>query len=483
MIRRLCLLLLALCCLPAAASAAAHTQWFAIYLGDVHIGHLQRTRTQDAEVIETRSELSLVLERSGEQLKVRSSELHRERADGTPLAFSSRFESGGTLSEVHGKVVDGEIRAEVIQGDRHSEGRSPWPPGALLADGQRRALLDMLTSRRGFAEVLAFDPSALKAMPLYSEQLGTQSRPLAGLPGTGPDLLRVRQIHGQRDGGMRSELWLDPESGEVQQMRLPALGLELLLRACSQDCATAPPQAADILASTLLPAPRALSRRDLAAPLWFLFDAGDAVLTPLESIPGQRLVADGAGRLRLRIDPRGGDSRPPTPADTQPGRWVQSDDQAVIEMARDAVGRTRHAGRKMQRLERVVRQHIRSKSLRVGYASAAEVIALREGDCTEHAVLLAALARAQGIPARVVTGLAYSPHYAGRGDVFVPHAWVMAWVDDRWVGFDAALPAFGAAHIGLSMGGGEPFDFYGGLELMGRLRLLDIAPGSTGAAE
>lgn len=479
MIRNLCRHLIGICCLLAAGSASADAQWFAIYLGDMHIGHLQRTRSEAADAIETRSELSLVLARSGEPLQVRSAEMHRERPDGTPLAFSSRFESGGTLAEVQGQVVDGEVRAQITQGDRSSESRFPWPQGALLAEGQRRVLLDMLDSGRGFAEVMAFDPSALKAMPLYSEQLGTQTRTAAGLDGEGVELLRIRQIHGQRDGGMRSELWLDPGSGDVQQMRLPALGLELLLRACSQACATAPPGAADILASTLVAAPRSLSARDLARPLWFELDAGDALLTPLGTIPGQRLLADQNGRLRLRIDPRGGDNRPPTPADTQPGRWVQSDDRAVIEMSREAVGRARHAGRKMQRLERAVRRHIRNKSLRVGYASAAEVIELREGDCTEHAVLLAALARAQGIPARVITGLAYTPQYAGRADVFVPHAWVMAWVDDRWVGFDAALPAFGAAHIGLSMGGGEPFDFYGGLELMGRLRLLDIGSASS----
>ena len=40
-------------------------------------------------------------------------------------------------------------------------------------------------------------------------------------------------------------------------------------------------------------------------------------------------------------------------------------------------------------------------------ATAAEVARSREGDCTEHAVLLAALARARGIPARVAMGLVY----------------------------------------------------------------------------
>ena len=70
-----------------------------------------------------------------------------------------------------------------------------------------------------------------------------------------------------------------------------------------------------------------------------------------------------------------------------------------------------------------------------------------EGDCTEHAVLLAALCRARQIPARVCVGLVYSP--ADQGFAF--HMWNEAWIADRWIPVDATLGrgGIGAAHLKL----------------------------------
>ncbi|HEY6985525.1 MAG TPA: transglutaminase domain-containing protein, partial [Rhodanobacteraceae bacterium] len=115
----------------------------------------------------------------------------------------------------------------------------------------------------------------------------------------------------------------------------------------------------------------------------------------------------------------------------------------------------------------------------VGYASALEVVHKPEGDCTEHAVLLAALGRSLGIATRVVDGLAYAPGFAGKDRVFVPHAWVQAWVGGRWQSFDAALPGFDTGHIALSVGDGDPWRFYAGLDLLGRLSLREATPLST----
>ena len=125
----------------------------------------------------------------------------------------------------------------------------------------------------------------------------------------------------------------------------------------------------------------------------------------------------------------------------------------------------------MQRIEAFVRDYIRTKSLDVGYAYALEVARTPEGDCTEHAVLVAALGRAAGIPTRVVDGLAYAPGFAGRDQVFVPHAWTQAWVDGRWQSFDAALDGFDAGHIALAIGDGDPWQFYAGLDMLGRIRI------------
>jgi hypothetical protein len=130
----------------------------------------------------------------------------------------------------------------------------------------------------------------------------------------------------------------------------------------------------------------------------------------------------------------------------------------------------------MLALQEFVRRYIRTKDLNVGYASALEVAKNPEGDCTEHAVLLAALGRALDIPTRVVDGLAYVDRYAGKDRVFVPHAWAQAWVDGHWRSFDAALPGFDAGHIALSAGDGDPWRFFSGMDTLGRMRIDAVAP-------
>lgn len=128
----------------------------------------------------------------------------------------------------------------------------------------------------------------------------------------------------------------------------------------------------------------------------------------------------------------------------------------------------------MQAAEDFVRSYIFGKNLSVGYASALEVATTRQGDCTEHALLLTGIARALGIPARVVTGLAYVPRFGKRTHAFVPHAWMEAHIDGRWQGFDAALQGFDAGHLALAVGDGDPVRYFAGVALLGRLRISEI---------
>jgi hypothetical protein len=118
-----------------------------------------------------------------------------------------------------------------------------------------------------------------------------------------------------------------------------------------------------------------------------------------------------------------------------------------------------------ERMRQYVHDYIKSKSLNVGFASASETARIAEGDCSEHAVLLAALLRGAGIPSRVASGLVYVDEFAGHKNVFGYHMWTQALLDTKgrrlWVDLDATIDkrfAFDATHICLetsAMGDGE----------------------------
>ena len=90
-------------------------------------------------------------------------------------------------------------------------------------------------------------------------------------------------------------------------------------------------------------------------------------------------------------------------------------------------------------LTKFVFRYISGKNFEVGFATASEVAKNKKGDCTEHAVLLAALGRVLGIPSRVVTGLVYADEFEDKKDVLVYHMWTQFYIDHEWVNLDAAL--------------------------------------------
>lgn len=108
--------------------------------------------------------------------------------------------------------------------------------------------------------------------------------------------------------------------------------------------------------------------------------------------------------------------------------------------------------------------------------SALDVLDQRKAECQGHAYLYAALARALGIPTRVVNGLVYSEIVNG----FLYHTWDESWVDGRWRPVD---PTFGQAHADAThielIEGEEIGDLVPLTRVMGRLKahVVDVSPG------
>ena len=126
--------------------------------------------------------------------------------------------------------------------------------------------------------------------------------------------------------------------------------------------------------------------------------------------------------------------------------FIQSQDNEIIQQARKIVGAQTNAFKAAILLNDWVYQNMR-KFPTISIPSSIEVLHTREGDCNEHTYLFVALARALGIPARVLVGLVYKD---GR---FFYHAWPAVFVGE-WLSLD---PTFGqdnadATHIRLFEG-------------------------------
>ncbi len=150
----------------------------------------------------------------------------------------------------------------------------------------------------------------------------------------------------------------------------------------------------------------------------------------------------------------------------QPEFNMESDDPAIIKKAREISGSLKDPVKVARSLMGWVYKNVEKRPL-VIVPSALEVLKSKVGDCNEHAVLLTALLRAVGIPARVCVGLVYT-----RGKFFY-HAWTEAYVG-KWVSMDATLNQMpvDATHIKLVHGGlDKQADIIG---LIGKLKLKVI---------
>ncbi len=132
----------------------------------------------------------------------------------------------------------------------------------------------------------------------------------------------------------------------------------------------------------------------------------------------------------------------------RPEALIQSDHERIRSLVHSILGESPRLTPldKARLLTEWVHRHIEKRPV-VSLPDALSTLANRMGDCNEHAVLLAALARAAGIPARVEAGLVY---LQGK---FYYHAWNLLFIG-RWVTADALfgqLPA-DATHIRLVTG-------------------------------
>jgi hypothetical protein len=159
----------------------------------------------------------------------------------------------------------------------------------------------------------------------------------------------------------------------------------------------------------------------------------------------------------------------------QPNTLITSQDPLVVSLARRAAAGAVDPWDKAVRISHWVFENLTKKDFKTAFAPASEVAQTLAGDCTEHGVLVAAMCRAVGIPARVAIGLIYAEPQGGFGG----HLWTEVYVNRRWVAIDASWDqsSVDAVHIKLSdtsLDGVAPYQ--GFLPIVSVLGRLSIDP-------
>lgn len=474
--RRSRAVLAVLLCLAPACALATET-WMTVMLDGRKVGKLKIDRDAGPDKVTTSQVLDFRLTRIKTPLEMRTELKSVESTGGAPLAFYAKSSMSSQDNLVQGEVRDdGAFQVANTVGGQSRVNLLIWPTGAALVEGQRLTMV-----RHGFRpgttyQTRNFDPVKQQVATVDVLVIGDET---VDLPQGRETLHHLKQTLAGSNNTQYVDTWVN-DRGEVRRGIAPLLGFRMEMAACDAACANAPDQDVDLLRASMVEAPRPMANMR-TAPVRYLISVRGNHPNPFIETDEQHVHEMGDDLFQVDVGfavPRS-DEAGPSLDDTAPNPWVQSDSPDIQALAKRVVGDAPTDIQRMRRLRSFLSDYINEKGLDVGYASALETIKSRRGDCTEHAVLLTALARSLGIPARVVTGIVYVDRFGGASRVFIPHAWTQAWLGNRWVSFDSAQRRFDSTHIALGTGSGDPWRFFRSMSVLGSIRIERATPASA----
>ncbi len=456
------------------------TEYFALFMEGKKVGYAIQSRDVEGDKVTTSVELKITLSRVGVSVSVQTKANTYETVDGKPLGFELEQALGMMVTKTTA-IIDEQGKVKVKTGQQELE--FDWPDGALMSEGMRLLLLE-----RGLAEgttyiVKLFDPSMMQVVDVEVKVGSTQNVDLLGRVVA---LTEVQStVSSEQIGSIVSTEYYDDEL-LLQKSVMPVMGMTIEQVACTKEFALGENDVLEVVDRMFMKSPEPLGDVGSAKSITYhLSPTQETADLKIPSGDNQKVQRDSNGKLILTVEPvvaakgvsfpyKGSD--PEALEALEPSRYVESGQKVIIDLARRAVGRAGDTAEAISKIEAFVADYVEDKNLSVGYASAADVAASRQGDCTEHAVLTAALCRAIGIPAQVVTGLAYVEQWSTFQNGFGGHAWAQAYVGDKWIGLDAAFRGTGrggydAGHITLATGSGNPEDFLNLLSTMGQFKI------------
>jgi hypothetical protein len=216
------------------------------------------------------------------------------------------------------------------------------------------------------------------------------------------------------------------EDGQLVRRQFPG-GLEMRLTSAEE--ARAPAQVRDLYVRYMLPIETTIGRSDEVRRVEFATDA--VTFRLLSNAPGQWVTRDGNG---FRIILERGAAFPETafPGEIEKALEVppalNRKGASLLKSAREALAGIEDRQTLVEQLLIFVDEAVEDSNEIIS-PNLAYALEKQKGDCSEHAALFEALARAFDIPCRMVSGLVYMGDWA---QSFGLHAWNEVVFEDRW---------------------------------------------------
>lgn len=425
---------------PRSPAHAGRDEWFGLYLKDAKVGYSHSTLRPAGSKWVFEDTLRWDLVAQGHARRVEMEQRGELAEDYSFRRVSFKLVSEGAKFELRAHVEGSELKARLSMGSSEQDLVIPIQ-GPLYLAGSLYPYLERVGLQEGARHrLLVFDPSTQGNTTLDAAVGGREEFDIGGAR---RKLYRVDQTL----LGVTTTGWVD-EKARLWREQTPEgllLARETPEEAQSGIAANSPDIIELFSVPVARPLPDPLSLRELKlrieglpADFGALGDfrqtlSGNSLAVKLEDLPRE------AGfELPYRAGGHEGDLR------EEPLLPVGS--PRLKDLAERILGQGREPVQAARLLTSWVYHNLEKENV-VGIPSALEALETKKGDCNEHTMLLVALARTAGLPARPVAGLVYLD---GR---FYYHAWAELFVG-RWVTAD---PTFGqipadVTHLQLARG-------------------------------
>jgi transglutaminase-like putative cysteine protease len=433
--------------------------WDAAYLQDGRAGYVH-TYTEAFErdgvkLLRTTIELRLKVKRFKDVIELGMDSGDVTTPEGKVVGvFMRQFLGNAKKLEIAGTVADGQLRL-VLDGAKPLQ-PAPWNDGVIGLHRQQTILKDRNVKPGDKFNFPSFEPTINLVL---STQMEVKDYEDVYLPGT-KQKLRLLRVESNPEKVEKVQLpplvvWLNPDLEPVlSEVEIPGLGKFRMLRTTKSGAMAPGPvaQLTDIGLTQLVrlkqPIANPYTKTAAVYRIEVKGDADPAGAFAKDSRQQPKNIQGSAFELHVKAT-----ASPPAKAGAAPGAeflqssyFITSADAKVKDLARKAVGGETDPWRKALRVEKWVHDHMTSTN-DVALATADHVAQTLQGDCTEYAMLTAAMCRAEGVPSRTAVGLIYADV---RGQPsFAFHMWTEVWVGGDWRPIDATLGMgrVGATHL------------------------------------
>jgi hypothetical protein len=428
-------------------TAEFEESWQVIYIGKSRVGYGRSSVVHKAvdgtERVVTDTEMTLAISRFGQSVKTKTVMQTEETADGDLVKF--RFEllnPPAAPTRSTGVVKGGNL---ILQSETNGKSKLrelPWDDSIKSPTYHERLLRENPIKAGEKRTIKTFDPQFAKVNTITME--AGEMKNVALLEGQTKRLLEVTVSQSVAPQVVAKD-YLD-DKGETLKTTVSLLGMATYTVTKAEALKVLTGEEVDLAVTTLIKVGEIKQPRETSRVVYRITIPGEDPEKSLSTGPTQKAARIDPHTIDLTVEAvappdndagRGGPGR----EFLAPNTYVQSDDELVRKHAADAAGSETDPWKAAQLMERWVQQNLKKKNFSTLLASAAEVAKDLSGDCTEHAVLLAAMCRARGIPSRLVVGLVYVTAPSSFGG----HMWTEVFIRGLWVPLDATLGKGGIA--------------------------------------